>query len=63
MKVLREPPKNTWKRDLPCDGCGAILEVEHADLTLVADQREGDAYTFACPCCRKVNWLARGFVR
>ena len=61
MKVLRDntktPWKTPWKQSVTCQHCNSTLELEASDLTFVSDQRDGDAYTYVCPCCKEKNWL------
>ena len=54
MRIISQPtepikPKTTT---VTCRRCKAVLEVKKSDCKLVGDQREGDYYNFACPCCR-----------
>lgn len=55
MKVIRKAPKRTKR--FKCDQCGSVLEVSGKDLKFEADDRDGGAYTFKCPVCKKVNWV------
>jgi predicted RNA-binding Zn-ribbon protein involved in translation (DUF1610 family) len=56
--IVRRGSRAKWKRRCECDKCGSTLEVVFADLKLVVDVREGDAYTFQCPVCGRQTWLA-----
>lgn len=58
MKVLRKPETN-WKKEVTCSQCAAHLEIEIGDFArYVNDQRDGDAVTFSCPCCKSEQWVA-----
>ena len=59
MRVVKKAPGPTSK-ELDCDGCGATLEVEAADLTREFDHRDGNAVTFRCPECGRTNWVSVG---
>ncbi len=56
MRIIRpsEAPK-PYRSE--CDGCKALLEVDKNDCRYVNDPRDGDAYVFVCPCCKKENWI------
>lgn len=62
MKVIRSSGAGKKTKRIRCTGCRATFEVEGKDLTFRADARDGAAYTFACPECKKVNWLDDSFV-
>ncbi len=55
MRVVSRTPGPTTK-EFTCR-CGAVLEVSAPDLTYRHDSRDGDAVTFACPECRREEWV------
>lgn len=56
--MIKKAPgsKRTTKR-FKCDRCEATLEVDGKDLKFQPDPRDGNAYSFKCPECRKENWV------
>ncbi len=61
MRVIKKPVGKTTKQ-FTCSGCAAGLEVDGKDLKFQNDQRDGAAYTFRCPECKEVNWIAADLV-
>jgi hypothetical protein len=57
VKVIKDASKRAWSYKSDCTDCGSTLQVDKADLTLVADSRDGDAFTFVCPVCAHKNWV------
>jgi RNase P subunit RPR2 len=62
MKVIKSSGAGKATKRFKCDGCRATLEVSGKDLTFQSDPRDGSAYTFRCPGCEKVNWVAAALV-
>jgi hypothetical protein len=60
--VRRGVDPSIWNNEFDCQKCDSLIEVEKSDLTFVADQRDGNAYTFTCPVCKHVNWLDASLV-
>lgn len=57
MKILVNKAKSKWKKKTNCIECSSKLEIVADDLAFVADSRDGNAYTFKCPVCKKENWI------
>lgn len=62
MKVIKSSGAGKTTKRFKCRGCRSTLEVEGKDLTFQADDRDGSAYTFKCPECKEVNWVAASLV-
>lgn len=62
MKVIRNYSAGKKTKRFKCKACKATLEVSGEDLTFRSDPRDGDAYTFKCPECTDVNWVATSLV-
>jgi hypothetical protein len=62
MRVLFNARDQPWSREVDCANCSSKLEVVAADLSFVADQRDGDAYKLTCPVCEHENWLDASLV-
>jgi len=69
MKVIRAgiaKVTQEWKKLFVCDGCGAVLEVEEADLKVrnlavpFAGQTWEPSLYFVCPQCKRVNDVTNG---
>lgn len=71
MKVVKQPIKHVLKDPLyetECHinytgfeekGCGAVLRFRKSEITIIQDQRDGDAEYVVCPCCGKTIWNSR----
>lgn len=58
MKVIfNAREQSDWKYECDCMGCSSKLEITASDLSFVADSRDGNAYTFVCPVCKRQNWI------
>jgi hypothetical protein len=62
MRILFNARNDPWNRQCHCHGCQSKLEIVASDLTFVADQRDGNAYTFTCPVCQCVGWINSSLV-
>jgi len=63
VKVLfNAREQSSWKHEYDCVGCSSKLEITAGDLSFVADSRDGNAYTFDCPVCKRQNWIAASLV-
>lgn len=52
MKVIRQgviPEQQPMQAT--CSHCNAVIEFKPEEVRRVSDQRDGDFYQFACPCC------------
>lgn len=62
MKVIKSSRAGKKTKRFKCDGCGALLEVSGKDLKFQSDPRDGNAYTFKCPECKHVTWVAADLI-
>lgn len=62
MKVIKamEIPIGSWKKEVTCPHCQAILEVEESDLKRErgSDQRDGTSWDYCnCTCLECKNFI------
>ena len=62
MRILFNARNQPWSSEAMCMGCHSKLEVVADDLTFMADSRDGDAYKFTCPVCKRDAWIAASLV-
>lgn len=57
MRVLEDKhTKGLFPREVRCNHCGSLLEIERQDCTLWFDSETlEDVCEFICPCCNEVN--------
>lgn len=52
MKITRPgKPPETVAIHVDCLYCGAGIEFLPKEVERISDQRDGDYYSFKCPCC------------